>query len=102
MTGNPQDMKFASYTKPASGDVFVWAAGFRNPFDCHLTIEDELFCTDNGPNKGFGGLIQGFAPNPEGFLLPKLITDESGRFRAWGFGSRPFRARAPGFWRGWL
>lgn len=48
--GDPMDMRFAEYTQPSKGDVYPWAFGLRNPFSCHLTLEDKLFCSDNGPN----------------------------------------------------
>ena len=80
--GNPMDMKFAQYTQPAKGDVYPWAYGFRNPFGCHLTIEDELFCTDNGPNQGFGGLIEGFRV-VRGVEEPKLLGGDPNGKGVW-------------------
>ena len=35
-------------------DVEVFAAGFRNPLDLVYTTAGQLYCTDNGPNAGFG------------------------------------------------
>jgi len=35
--------------------VQVYAPGFRNPYDVHLTEDGELYSVDNGPNGGLGG-----------------------------------------------
>ncbi|MFC5368856.1 malectin domain-containing carbohydrate-binding protein [Salinirubrum litoreum] len=35
--------------------VQVYAPGFRNPYDVHLTEDGQLYSVDNGPNGGLGG-----------------------------------------------
>ena len=35
--------------------VQVYAPGFRNPYDVHLTEDGQLYSVDNGPNSGLGG-----------------------------------------------
>ena len=35
--------------------VQVYAPGFRNPYDVHLTQDGQLYSVDNGPNGGLGG-----------------------------------------------
>ncbi|MEO0513828.1 MAG: kelch repeat-containing protein [Planctomycetota bacterium] len=37
------------------GPVFVYASGFRNPYDLVITEEGLLYAIDNGPNAGWGG-----------------------------------------------
>lgn len=40
--------------KQIGGDVQVYAAGFRNPFDLTMHSNGYLYGTDNGPNTGYG------------------------------------------------
>ncbi|MEX0785198.1 MAG: PQQ-dependent sugar dehydrogenase [Dehalococcoidia bacterium] len=38
-----------------SGDVSVYAAGLRNPYDVVVHTNGNIYATDNGPNAGLGG-----------------------------------------------
>jgi glucose/arabinose dehydrogenase len=45
------------------GPVKVYSPGYRNPYDLVLTKElKNLYTFDNGPNNGWGGLLQGEGP----------------------------------------
>lgn len=58
------DQTFGAEVDVAAGvDVEVFAAGFRNTFDLTLTPEGLIYCTDNGPNLGFGPASTG--PNTQ-------------------------------------
>lgn len=70
-------MKYAQYTQPAKGDVYHYAYGLRNPYSCHLTLDEELFCSDNGPNAKFGGMIGGYNIK-DGVAVAALVSDEDG------------------------
>ena len=51
------DTKHASHeTNQISGDVKVFATGFRNPFDLVIHSNGNLYSTDNGPSKFFPGV----------------------------------------------
>jgi glucose/arabinose dehydrogenase len=58
-------------TNQTGGDVSVYAAGLRNPYDLVLHSNGRLYNTDNGPNSNFGdGSAQGClqtqnGPNPQ-------------------------------------
>jgi N-acetylneuraminic acid mutarotase/glucose/arabinose dehydrogenase len=54
-------------------DVFVFAPGFRNPFDIVWTTRNRLYGTDNGQNKSFGEASTS-ATTQE--LAPKSRPDE--------------------------
>jgi N-acetylneuraminic acid mutarotase len=48
------DQVFGESVDALPADVFVFAPGFRNPYDVVLTTSGLIYATDNGPNSGFG------------------------------------------------
>ena len=46
---------YSSTVDQVSGDVSVYAAGLRNPYDIVVHSNGNIYVTDNGPNAGLGG-----------------------------------------------
>ena len=57
--------------KSDDNDVTLYATGTRNPFDIYVSPQQLVFATDNGPNGGFGGAIEGYDDENQ---LPKLMA----------------------------
>jgi glucose/arabinose dehydrogenase len=53
VTYNPPNT-YSDTVDKISGDVSVYAPGFRNPYDLVWHSNGRLYATDNGPNAGFG------------------------------------------------
>lgn len=68
--GQPNDDQlFGGSVDVAPGsDVRVYAPGFRNCYDIALTVDGNLYCTDNGPNNAFGPASTG--PDTQGPGIP--------------------------------
>ncbi len=47
----PQDNPFYNVNNPESISSYIWAYGLRNPFAITLDSNDQLYITDNGPNR---------------------------------------------------
>ena len=66
-----------------TGDVEVFAAGMRNPYDIVLHSNGYLYGTDNGPNNGFGKQSTGCQPEdvgPDPWQSDKLNLIQQGGF----------------------
>ncbi|MEL6382090.1 MAG: DUF4347 domain-containing protein, partial [Cyanobacteria bacterium J06626_18] len=63
----PNDLPFdpatsqfwGGYVEVVSGDVEIYASGFRNPYDVEFTTQGFLYATDNNANGGFGDVSTG-------------------------------------------
>lgn len=49
---NPNNAIYGDAVEPISKAVTTYATGFRNPYDCVVTMGGKVFCTDNGSNPG--------------------------------------------------
>lgn len=61
MTGgaDPNNAIYGDCVEPNTNLVKTYATGFRNPYDCVVTMAGKLACTDNGSNPGYGVPQQG-------------------------------------------
>jgi glucose/arabinose dehydrogenase len=60
----------ANETEQFAGDVRVYAAGFRNPYDIIVHSNGRIYATDNGPNSPDGFASTGCAADGEGPVAP--------------------------------
>lgn len=80
------NQRWGDFAEQASGhDVGVYASGLRNAFDLVVGGATTLvYCQDNGSNKGFGPMVDGYdhqkntPDHPSGNLPIVVSTDEEG------------------------
>lgn len=53
---NPNNAIYGDAVEPLPTPVSIYARGFRNPFDCTVSMSGTVVCTDNGSNPGNYGL----------------------------------------------
>lgn len=84
------DQRFGEIVDVAPGiDVEVQASGLRNSFGLVYTTRGKLYCTDNGPNIGFG--MASLGPTTQG---PDPYDDDELNLVEWGnYHGSPNRSR---------
>lgn len=73
-------MRFCDWVEVASGDVAVYASGFRNPFALFVRRDGTVVAADNGPNITFGSKLSGVSADGEVEVLEEGAATEDSLF----------------------
>ncbi|MCH8064704.1 MAG: PQQ-dependent sugar dehydrogenase [Chloroflexi bacterium] len=86
---------YSSTVNLATGDVFVFASGLRNPYDLIIHSNGKIYATDNGPNSGFGGSSTSCTTeDPDPWAPDTRGPDELNLIEAGNYYGQPNRNRA--------